>query len=98
MKYITDRVVVPCNSMAKVNYHYYHYRPNNYYSRTRYYQPKNTYKISRTRTSNTSCRSSTTTGGLLGGGIAAALSKKDAYGWSIPLGAVVGMGIGSADC
>ncbi|KGG12088.1 MULTISPECIES: hypothetical protein [Prochlorococcus] len=46
-----------------------------------------------------SCNSpNKTTGGLIGGGIAAALSKKDAYGWSIPLGAVLGMGLTSADC
>ena len=42
--------------------------------------------------------SSATAGGLLGGGLAAALSKKDAYGWSVPLGAVLGMGIANADC
>jgi len=40
----------------------------------------------------------TTLGGLLGGGTAAALSKPDAYGWSIPLGAVLGMGIAQAGC
>ena len=39
-----------------------------------------------------------TLGGLLGGGAAAALSKKDAYGWSIPLGAVLGMGVAQAGC
>ena len=38
------------------------------------------------------------TGGLIGGGLAAAISKKDAYAWSIPLGAVIGMGIANADC
>jgi len=40
----------------------------------------------------------TTLGGLLGGGIAAAVSKKDAYGWSIPLGAVLGLGAAQATC
>lgn len=40
----------------------------------------------------------TTIGGLLGGGAAAALSKKDAYGWSVPLGAVLGMGVGQSIC
>ena len=29
-------------------------------------------------------------GGLLGGGIAAGISKKDAYAWSVPIGAAVG--------
>ncbi len=47
----------------------------------------------------TSCNNTNkTTGGLLGGGLAAALSKKDAYGWSIPLGAVLGMGLATTDC
>ena len=40
----------------------------------------------------------TTLGGLLGGGIAAAVSKKDAWSWSIPLGAVLGTGAASAGC
>lgn len=40
----------------------------------------------------------TTLGGLIGGGTAAALSKPDAYGWSIPLGAVLGMGMAQAGC
>ena len=44
------------------------------------------------------CNVSTTLGGLIGGGIAASLSKKDAYSWSIPLGAVLGAGIGNAGC
>ena len=37
-------------------------------------------------------------GGLLGGGIAALVSKKDAYGWSIPLGVVSGVAVSRADC
>ena len=93
-----DKVVVPCGQTAKVHHHHYRHSPTNYSSRTRYYRPTNNYSISKNSTSTQSCRSSTTTGGLLGGGIAAALSKKDAYGWSIPLGAVIGMGIGGADC
>ena len=40
----------------------------------------------------------TTLGGLLGGGIAAAVSKKDAWSWSIPLGAVLGTGAANAGC
>jgi len=40
---------------------------------------------------NTVCKPSNTIfGALLGGGIAASISKPDAYGWSIPLGAVGG--------
>ena len=41
---------------------------------------------------------STMLGGLIGGGIAASLSKSDAYSWSIPLGAVLGAGIGNNEC
>jgi predicted CDP-diglyceride synthetase/phosphatidate cytidylyltransferase len=44
------------------------------------------------------CTGSTTLGGLIGGGIAASLSKSDAYSWSIPLGAVLGAGIANAEC
>ena len=44
------------------------------------------------------CSGSTTLGGLIGGGIAASLSKSDAYGWSIPLGAVLGASIGNTEC
>ena len=44
------------------------------------------------------CTGSTTLGGLIGGGIAASLSKSDAYGWSIPIGAVLGAGIGNVQC
>lgn len=40
----------------------------------------------------------TTLGGLLGGGIAAAVSKKSAWSWSIPLGAVLGTGAANATC
>lgn len=40
----------------------------------------------------------TTLGGLLGGGIAAAVSKNDAYGWAVPLGAVLGTGLANATC
>lgn len=40
----------------------------------------------------------TTLGGLIGGGTAAAISKQDAYGWAIPLGAVLGMGLAQSGC
>ena len=40
----------------------------------------------------------TTLGGLIGGGVAAAVSKKDSYGWSIPLGAVLGLGASQIGC
>ena len=44
-----------------------------------------------------SCERSTI-GALLGGGLAAGLSAVDAYGWSIPLGAVLGRGIANNSC
>lgn len=37
-------------------------------------------------------------GGLVGGGIAALVSKPDAYIWSIPLGLVSGVAVAKADC
>jgi hypothetical protein len=40
----------------------------------------------------------TTLGGLIGGGIAASVSKKSAWSWSIPLGAVLGTGVASVGC
>ena len=39
-----------------------------------------------------------TLGSLVGGGLAASLSAGDAYGWSIPLGLVLGKGIASTNC
>ena len=39
-----------------------------------------------------------TIGSLIGGSLAGALSSKDAYGWAIPLGTVIGGGIGNAGC
>ena len=44
------------------------------------------------------CKASATTGGLIGGGLAAAVSEKDAYGWSIPLGTLLGIGINQEVC
>ena len=98
VKSFTDKVEVPCSQLAKVHHH--HHRPiTSYnYSRTRYYQPTTTYRVSRSNPSSSACRSSRATGGLLGGGLAAAVSKKDAWGWAIPLGAVVGLGVGDANC
>ena len=39
-----------------------------------------------------------TTSGLIGGVLAAAISKKDAYAWSIPLATLLGIGIANPDC
>ncbi len=105
VKSYLDKVEVPCtgnswNSVSKPHHHHHHYRPQ-YRTYRHYNRPThNQVLVSRSyTTSGGSCSSSSaTTGGLLGGGLAAALSKKDAYGWSIPLGAVLGMGIANADC
>jgi len=103
VKSFTDKVEVPCSPLAKVHHHYHHHHhhrsvPTYNYSRTRYYQPTTTYRVSRSNPSSSACRSSRATGGVLGGGLAAAVSKKDAWGWTIPLGAVIGLGVGDANC
>jgi hypothetical protein len=43
-------------------------------------------------------RNKTLFNGLLGGAIAASVSKKDAYPWSIPLGVVLGASSAKVDC
>ena len=83
VKSYNEKVSIPCNNHRKVfNYH------NNPEPQTSYVKYKPAPK----------CTSSTTLGGLIGGGLAASLSKRDAYGWTIPLGAVLGAGIGNAEC
>ena len=84
VKSYKEKVSKPCNTHRKVFNNYQH----KIESRTSYikYQPAK------------KCTGSTTLGGLIGGGIAASLSKSDAYGWSIPLGALLGAGIGNAEC
>ena len=98
VKSFIDKVKVPCSPLAKVHHHHHRQITSYNYSRTRYYQPTTTYRVSRSNPSSSACRSSRATGGLLGGGLAAAVSKKDAWGWAIPLGAVVGLGVGDANC
>ena len=79
-----EKVSIPCNIDHNAFNHYHHKNE----SQTSYVKYKSAPK----------CTGSTTLGGLIGGGIAASLSKSDAYGWSIPLGAVLGAGIGNAEC
>ena len=105
VKSYMDKVEVPCSSLSwnpPVPKYRYHHNHVHYFPHThrRHYRPSNQpVLVSRSyRTSGGSCSGNTTTGGLLGGGLAAAISKKDAYAWSIPLGAVLGMGIANADC
>ena len=80
----SNRVKVPCVVSQASNHYHYDSKPVPA-SFNQYNQ------ISK-------CNSSGTLGGLLGGGLAASLSKKDAYGWSIPLGAVLGVGLGRSGC
>ena len=84
VKSYREKVSIPCNSDRKAFNQYHH----NYEPQTSYVKYKPASK----------CIGSTTLGGLIGGGIAASLSKSDAYAWSIPLGAVLGAGIGNAEC
>ena len=106
VKSYLDKVEVPCSRLSwnppvrKFRHHHNHFH---YFPQThRRYSRPNHQKVlvSRSyRSSGGSCSSSSaTTGGLVGGSLAAAISKKDAYAWSIPLGAVLGMGIANADC
>ena len=84
VKSYNEKISIPCNSDRKV-FKNYHQKTK---PQTKYVEYKSSPK----------CTGSTTLGGLIGGGIAASLSKSDAYGWSIPLGAVLGAGIGNAEC
>ena len=84
VKSYSEKVSIPCNSDRNT---FNYYRDKNE-PKTSYVQYKPVPK----------CIGKTTLGGLIGGGIAASLSKSDAYGWSIPLGAILGAGIGNAEC
>ena len=84
VKSFNEKVSIPCNTNGQVLNHYQNkIKPQTSYVK---YQPA------------PKCTGNTTLGGLIGGGIAASLSKSDAYSWSIPLGAVLGAGIGNAGC
>ena len=84
VKSYREKVSIPCNSDRNA-FNHYHQKNE---PQTSYVKYKPAPK----------CTGSTTLGGLIGGGIAASLSKSDAYAWSIPLGAVLGAGIGNAEC
>ena len=83
VKSYNEKVSIPCNNHRNVLNHHHKIAPHPSYVE---YQPA------------PKCTGSTMLGGLIGGGIAASLSKSDAYGWSIPLGAVLGAGIGNNEC
>ena len=84
VKSYREKVSIPCNSDRNAFYDYHQKNE----SQTSYvkYEPA------------PRCIGSTTLGGLIGGGIAASLSKSDAYGWTVPLGTLLGAGIGNAEC
>ena len=84
VKSYREKVSILCNSDRNAFKHYYHKN-----------EPQTSYVEHKPAPQ---CTGSTTLGGLIGGGIAASLSKSDAYSWSIPLGAVLGAGIGNAEC
>ena len=67
VKSYNEKVAIPCNSNRNVLNHY-HYKTE---SQTSYVEHKPAPK----------CTGSTTLGALIGGGIAASLSKSDAYSW-----------------
>ena len=87
---------------STVRQYRHHQNHINYFLHTpRSYERPNHHKVLVSRSYRSiggNCSDNASTGGLLGGGLAAAISKKDAYAWSIPLGAVLGMGIANADC
>ena len=83
VKSYNEKVSIPCDNHRKVFNYHHKLEPQTSYVK---YKPA------------PKCTGSTTLGGLIGGGIAASLSKSDAYGWTIPLGAVLGAGIGNAEC
>ena len=84
VKSYNEKVSIPCYGRRKVLNHYH----QKIEPQTSYMKYKSVPK----------CTGSTMLGGLIGGGIAASLSKSDAYSWSIPLGAVLGAGIGNNEC
>ncbi len=90
----TDTIEVPCiqNSWNSVNSYRHHYQHRDF--------KRNNAIVSKSdRPTGGSCSAgNSTTGGIIGGSLAAILSKKDAYGWSVPLGAVLGMGLANSTC
>ena len=106
VKSYLDKVQVPCFSLSwnqpvrkyRHQHNHVHYFPN---AQSRYYRPTHQKVLvaHSYRASGGSFRSSnSTTGGVIGGGLVAAITKKDAYAWSIPLGDVLGKGIANTDC
>ena len=100
MKSYLDKVAVPCSSLSwnlpggkyRHPHNHAHYFPHTYRKLNRPNQEQ--ILVSRSyQTIEESCSSGNATkGGLIVGGLAAAISKKDAYAWSIPLCTVLKYG------
>ena len=84
VKSYNEKVSISCKTHSNALNNYHHKNE----SQTSYVKYNHGHK----------CTGSTTLGALIGGGIAASLSESDAYGWTIPLGAVLGAGIANAEC
>ena len=99
---VTPTLIQRNYNQGYIDEHGYYRQGNVSYNKEKnpaWYVPNHPHEARYTPTSNTrNCNGSGTLGGLLGGGLAASLSKKDAYGWSIPLGAVLGAGLGRSGC
>ncbi len=89
----SDTVEVPCGSSS-----WHSVRSFDHHIHRPYRSSNNQVLVSGSYRSPSCNAGNATTGAILGGSLAAALSEKDAYGWSVPLGAVLGMGIANADC
>ena len=79
-----EKIAVPCNgsNIASENYNY----------------PTNQTMLYSSDQSSQNCSGNRILGAIVGGGIAASLSETDAYGWTIPLGVVLGMEIADSEC
>lgn len=93
---VEEDVVEPCNKLGYVppvgrpapsetttRPRYY---DGNYHHRSQQYPSTSQAPLTRAQ-----CRNRAIAGALAGGGTAAAVSKKDAYAWAIPLGAISGI-------
>jgi hypothetical protein len=80
---VSDTRPTPCRG-----YHTHHHTHERVIIRERVSEPK------KNSVGNERCKNGAVLGALGGAGAAWGLSKKDAYIWSIPLGAVVGAGVG----
>ena len=104
VKSYLDKVEVPCPSLSwysqirkyrpHIHYLYHHTHRRHYKAIRQQVLMLRSYRTSR-KSSNSG---NATTGGLTGRGLAAAISKKDAYPGSIPLGTLLGIEIANTDC